>query len=90
MFKGLKKDSEDFEYAVIASDALRLYRLEVYLQDGAGGRLEGRITGATCPGQVLTEGSYKSNGWSGHGFVYEVKDIPAGPQNLTLRTQIKN
>jgi hypothetical protein len=91
LFKRLKKSGEDFEFKSLTRDVLSLYQLEIYLQEGSGYRLECEITGDQYTQQKLEPiPNYASaNGWRGHGYIYEVRDVPAGPLRFVLQAKVK-
>jgi hypothetical protein len=88
LFKRLKTSEEDFDYETYSLEKVESYRLEVYLQKGAVGALECEITGDQHCGQTLTPASHSEDGWKGLGYIYEVKNIPAGDIHLVLRTKL--
>lgn len=90
LFRKLKNDSEEFEFTSSTRDVLSVYRLELYLQEGTRGALDCEISGDQHTTQTLTEAKHEANGWRGHGYVYEVKDIPAGELSLVLKAKLKN
>jgi hypothetical protein len=90
MFKRLRKNAEDVEFTTTTREVLSLYRVEVYLQEGTGLALHCTITGDQYPNQTLTAAPCQVNGWRGNGYIYEVKDIPAGNLHLILKAQLKN
>jgi hypothetical protein len=89
-FKRMRKNTEDIEFTTTTREVLPLYRLEVYLQDGTGATLECQITGDQHPSQTLTATPYEFQGWKGRGYIYEIKDIPAGSLRLILKAEVKN
>lgn len=89
MFKRLKHNTEDVAFTSTTRDTLRQYRLEVYLQEDCGGRLDCSITGNIHLQQSLQPASYQVNGWNGQGYIYEVGNIPPGDVRLVLRVQLK-
>jgi hypothetical protein len=90
LFKRLKKNSEDFEFRTTTKESLSLYRIEVYLQEGTKSALECEITGDQHPDQTLVSSKYEMNGWRGHGYTYEVRNVPAGDLRLILKTKLKD
>ena len=88
LFKRLKTSEEDFDYETYSVEDVACYRLEVYLQQGAGGVLQCEITGDQHKEQTLIPGTHNENGWKGTGYIYEVKNIPAGDIHLVLRTRL--
>jgi len=91
LFNRLKSAHEDFEYEELASEPIRLFRLEFYLQEGQGNRLHCEVNGPTHANQSLTSQQYSDpTGWKGSGYIYEVRDIPAGQVQFGLRMELRN
>ncbi|ADV80919.1 hypothetical protein [Terriglobus saanensis] len=89
LFRRLKSVSEDIEFSALTQEELPLYRLEVYLQEGTGHRLDCQITGPYHVTQKLTASPYDDGrGWRGYGYIYEVTNIPAGQAKFILNTRL--
>lgn len=88
LFKKLKNNSEDFEFHSQTRDVLANFTIEVYLQEGASGSLDCKITGSQHPTQDLKPQKYQAPQWSGSGFIYNVTRIPAGDVQLALRIKV--
>jgi hypothetical protein len=91
LFNRLKSTHEDFEYEELASEPIPLFRLEFYLQEGQGRTLHCEVNGPNHTHQSLSSHEYVNpTGWKGKGYIYEVKDIPAGQVQFGLRMELKD
>jgi hypothetical protein len=89
LFKRLKTSDEDVDYETFSVEDVELFRVEIYLQEGTGSTLDCEITGDQHPQQTLNATSHAEDGWKGFGYVYEVKNIPAGDIHLILRAKLR-
>jgi len=91
LFNRLNSTPEDFEYEELTSEPIPFFRLEFYLQEGQGRRLHCEVNGPPHDNMVFGANEYQDpSGWKGFGYVYEIRNVPAGQGKFGLRIELKD
>jgi hypothetical protein len=89
LFRRLRYAAEEFEFKSNTRGPLRLYRIEVYLEDSFGKSLLCENTGPSHRGETLVASEFAdATGWKGRGYVYEARDVPAGDAHFILKVDL--
>jgi hypothetical protein len=88
LLKQLKvKGEEEIGINLDSAESIKDFTLEIYLEEGSGGVMECEKSGGQFEGATLITNKHKTKNWP--GFIYTVKNAPAGRSHFAVMLRFK-